>query len=48
MPSSDTKTIDTKQSEKSNNRKDNDTTTDGRTSIRYLRELNESQSLPFG
>ena len=40
MSSSDTNIIDTKQSEKSNNRKGNDTPSDGRTSIRYLRELN--------
>src|SRR5919106_912810 len=41
MSSSDTNIIDTKQSEKSNNRKRNDTPSDGRTSIRYLRELNK-------
>jgi uncharacterized protein len=41
MSSSDTNIIDTKQSEKSNNRRGNDTPSDGRTSIRYLRELNK-------
>lgn len=41
MSSSDTNIIDTKQSEKSNNRKGNDTPSDARTSIRYLRELNK-------